>query len=105
MDIRKTRTCEKCNAVVLLEKIRLFPKIDGTNQVVCDNCCEELKLKNKEVDKSLSSKTETLPTPEYGTFFCTRCNYTFRLDKTKVGLTHNIQCPYCGKTDRLKAQK
>jgi DNA-directed RNA polymerase subunit RPC12/RpoP len=105
MDIRKTRTCEKCKSVVLIEKIRLYPNVDGTNLVVCEKCCEDLKLKTKEADKALSSKIESLPNPEYGTFFCTRCNYTFRIDKTKAGLTHNIQCPYCGKTDRLKAQK
>ncbi len=104
MDIRKTRTCEKCKAVVLIEHVRLYPKPDGTNLVVCEKCCDDLKKLNKETNSALTSKTTELPSPEYGTFFCIRCNYTFRVDKAKAGLTHNLQCPYCGKTDRIKAQ-
>ena|SRR3989344_1574943 len=105
MDIRKTKTCEKCKKVVPIDQVRLFPKDDNTNLVVCGPCSEELKKNIKDKNPTLSSKIASLPIPEYTVFLCTRCNYNFRVDKAKVGLTYNLHCPYCGKPDRLKAQR
>ena len=42
-DIRKTRTCEKCKAVVPLDKVKLYPKNHDVNLLVCESCCENLK--------------------------------------------------------------
>lgn len=104
MDIRKTKTCEKCKKVILIENVRLFP-MGEHNLVVCGDCCEELKKNIKDKNPTMSSKVASLPIPEYTVFLCTRCNYNFRVDKAKAGLTYNLHCPYCGKPDRLKAQK
>lgn len=45
MDIRKTRTCEKCKSTVTLDKVRLYPKNPEQNWVVCEPCCEQLRSK------------------------------------------------------------
>lgn len=96
MDIRKTRTCERCRATVPLEKVRFHPKDRGGMMVVCEGCSEELRK-----PKLPASKVSKLPAPEYATYTCTQCRYTFRADKSKIGITYNLHCPYCGKTDKL----
>ncbi|MBI2669257.1 hypothetical protein HYX14_05430 [Candidatus Woesearchaeota archaeon] len=101
MDIRKTRTCERCKVVVPLPQVRLFPKDISTNILVCENCCEDLKRATKA--PALQSKVKNLPQAEYKSFSCSRCDYDFRIDKAKAGITHNIMCPYCGQSDRLRS--
>ncbi len=103
LDIRRTRTCEKCRAVVTLDKVRLFPKSKDKSLLVCDKCVEELK-QNRGLEKqpiTNTPKNPGMPTPEYASYFCGRCNYSFRVDKVKAGVLHNLLCPYCGKADRL----
>ncbi|HIH11197.1 TPA: hypothetical protein HA241_03340 [Candidatus Woesearchaeota archaeon] len=106
MDIRKTKTCERCKAVVPLERVRLYPKDENRNLVLCDNCCEEVKKRALPSNqKNMSAKTAKVSlssTSEYSHYNCTRCNYNFRADKNKAGVTHNLCCPYCGKSDRLE---
>src|SRR3989338_2348281 len=103
MDIRKTRTCERCKLVVPLDQVRLYPKDETKNLLVCTNCCTELKKASAGEIESLKTKT-LLPT-SYTGYFCTRCNYNFRADRSKAGLMYNLHCPYCGKTDRLEKKK
>ena len=102
LDIQRGRTCQRCRAVVLLEKIRLFPKPDSTNMLVCNQCCDELKSALKDQTPSLRSNIKPLPPADYCSYFCDRCNYLFRVDRAKAGLTHRLHCPYCGKEDRIQ---
>ncbi len=103
MDIRKTRTCERCKNVVPLEQVRLYPKDESRNLLVCDNCCGELK---KATAGEIAASKLKVPEPaSYTGYFCTRCNYQFRADRSKAGLTYNLHCPYCGKADRLERKK
>lgn len=103
MDIRKTRTCERCKSVVPLDQVRLYPKDETKNLLVCGNCCLELK---KATAGEIGTSKLTMPnSPSYLGYFCTRCNYNFRADRSKAGLTYNLHCPYCGKTDRLEKKK
>ncbi len=97
MDIRKTRTCERCRAVVPLEKVRLVPNPKGEqNLLVCEPCSVEV------IKKPVTpSKMKKLPSPEETKYFCGRCRYSFRADASKIGVTYNLHCPYCGKTDQL----
>ncbi|HIG93430.1 TPA: hypothetical protein HA242_02890 [Candidatus Woesearchaeota archaeon] len=104
MDIRKTRTCERCRTVVLLDKVRLFPKEKDMNILVCENCCEELKEAAKPKTMITNSRIAPLPKPEYSNYQCLRCNYSFRVDRSKAGISHNLHCPYCGLPDRLKKE-
>lgn len=100
MDIRKTRTCERCKTVVLLDQVRLYPKSDNKNFLVCVNCCEELKKASAgNIPTDLKAKG---PAPELMKYNCTRCNYNFKADNSRAGLTYNLHCPYCGKVDRLQ---
>lgn len=102
MDIRKTRTCERCKTVVPLEKVRLFPRDKDVNLVVCEPCCDELKTTITQKNPNIASRVQPLLPPEYSTIFCGRCDYTFRIDRNKAGITYNLKCPYCGKQDKLK---
>ena len=155
-DIRKTRTCEKCKTVVLLDKVRLYPKDSETNLLVCESCCESLKAgirpdlpgKNKTIinsprasaltsvsqssiakmkaepaseiyigsqssskmkidhKKNISDRTiSQLPSPDYSQYRCIRCNYFFKVDRSKVGITTNMSCPYCGRADKIERAK
>ena len=135
-DIRKTRTCEKCKTVVPLDKVRLYPKSQDKNILLCENCCQSMKevksnllegkskavvntpraspltdLSQKSVPKmkfdpkkNVSQRTiGSLPAPEYLRYRCTRCNYLFKVDNSKIGVTTNLHCPYCGKADRIES--
>ena len=104
MDIRKTRTCERCRTVTPLDKVRLFPKDKDINLLVCDKCCEELKEAAKPKTSIINSRIAPLPHPEYASYRCMRCDYAFRVDRAKAGITHNLHCPYCGHSDRLKKE-
>ncbi len=42
VDIRKTRTCEKCTMQVPLDKVKLYPRGDKT-MIVCEACLDRLK--------------------------------------------------------------
>ncbi len=101
-DIRKTRTCEKCKGAIPLDQIRLYPKNKDTNILVCEPCSRELNKNIKEKSPSISSKTKPLLPPNYTTLSCSRCDYQFRIDENKAGVTYNLKCPYCGKSDKLK---
>ncbi len=98
MDIHKTRTCERCKAVIPLDQVRLLPKDKDKSMLVCENCVKEVAKKTT----SLQSKTKPLLIPEYQTYFCNRCKYSFRVDINKIGVTYNLHCPYCSKSDRLE---
>ncbi len=155
-DIRKTRTCEKCKAVVPLDKVRLYPKNLETNQLVCESCCENLKAgvrtdssgKTKFVinsprtaalsnvsqgsitkikvepksevfvgspssskmkinhKKNISDRTiGQLSSPDYSQYRCIRCNYFFKVDHSKIGVTTRMFCPYCGRADKIEIAK
>lgn len=103
MDIRKTRTCERCKAVVPLDQVRLYPKDQNKNLLVCEPCCGELKKAT--AGEIVTSKTKNLSAPSFLGYFCNRCNYNFRADKNKAGVTCNLSCPYCGKNDSLEIRK
>ncbi|PIZ50915.1 hypothetical protein COY27_05530 [Candidatus Woesearchaeota archaeon CG_4_10_14_0_2_um_filter_33_13] len=101
MDIRKTRTCEKCKAVVTLDKVRLVPKDKDTNSLVCEDCCNAIKNKTA---KTPITNTQPVKNTlgEVKLLSCSRCNYSFRIDTIKAGTLHKVFCPYCGKADRLE---
>ena len=102
MDIRRVRTCERCKAVVPLERVRLYPREKGkdVNVLVCDTCCNELKQTVKQGPPKAPIKN--IPPAQPKLYRCNRCNYSFRVDQAKVGLLHRLACPYCGKDDRLE---
>src|SRR3989338_7110001 len=102
MDIRKTRTCERCKTVVLLDQVRLYPKSDNKNFLVCVNCCEELKKASAGNIPTTDLKAKNLMPSVLVKYNCTRCNYNFKADNSRTGLTYNLHCPYCGKVDRLQ---
>ena len=128
IDIRKTRTCEKCKTVVPLEKVRLYPRDAERNWLICDNCCVEMKtaahskLSNmpkkivKDPIKNIAKPVGTMPLNKkvevkvkaaaaademVEGMFCKRCRYSFKINTDRVGVFSNLCCPYCGKDDQL----
>lgn len=124
---RNTRTCERCKASVPVEKVKLYPRNNESNWLVCEVCCDALKnrvkssvtntyqksvlqsehkdpikniLPNKDVKKKTEANSEA-SNPNLKPSFCTRCNYAFKIDQSRAGVVYNISCPYCGKSDRL----
>ena len=124
MDIRKTRTCEKCKSVITLDKVRIMPKDKENNWLVCDNCCKTLKenivkaqpqrhvITNQFEEKNILTKNNlksqsphqviTNKFEERKMLSCARCNYSFKIDAFKAGTTHRVFCPYCGRADRIE---
>ncbi|HLD72007.1 MAG TPA: hypothetical protein VJA23_00325 [Candidatus Nanoarchaeia archaeon] len=43
-----------------------------------------------------------LPDPEYAKYKCMRCNYNFKADIAKAGLTYNLVCPNCGRAEKIQ---
>ena len=119
IEIRKTRTCEKCSTQVPLDKIRLFPRDSTANWLVCESCCEKLKEKNtttrvfntpqvKEPVRNVynpqqaeSRVVKQKTDPSFDTKHCNRCNYYFKVDNKGAINLKKIVCPYCGRNDRL----
>lgn len=98
MDIRRSRTCERCKNSIPLSQVRLYPKGQESNVLVCEDCCNKLKLNVKEQDKK--PIRNSLKDMVY--MNCIRCKYNFKIDKMKAGVIHKIVCPYCGKNDKIK---
>jgi len=73
--------------------------------VLCDSCCEEAKKNAALKTSAAAPKTRPKLQTEYQKYFCDRCNYSFRADKEKVGITCRLSCPYCGRGDHLHPQK
>ncbi len=99
MDIRGTRTCEQCSTAIPLANVRLVSKNQDRTSLLCPQCAG--KFKERVLLAQGKSKIEALPPAEYVGYKCTRCNYSFRVDAIKAGLTHRLLCPYCGKSERL----
>ncbi|MBU0456882.1 MAG: hypothetical protein ABH824_04915 [Nanoarchaeota archaeon] len=57
---RGTRTCEKCSTVVPLEKVKLYPRDNEKNWLVCETCCEKLKSGVREPGKVNLLKREPI---------------------------------------------
>jgi len=99
MDISSTRTCEQCKAAIPLANVRLVSKNQDRTSLLCPQCAGKFKQRISLAEGK--SKIEALPPAEYVGYKCTRCNYSFRVDAIKAGLTHKLLCPYCGKSERL----
>ncbi len=128
MEIRNSRTCEKCGVSSPLDKVKLFPKNKESNWLVCEECCEKLriaaeKLKtgieghrnipvfkrepirnvvkvNEETPKA-KPKEEKKSELDCQTVFCSRCKYKFKIDVRRADVCYRVFCPFCGKDDRL----
>ncbi len=111
MQIAQTRTCENCGDAATIQDLKLFPKADTGYQLACAGCCTELKqsygakpaakrpfaVKAKTIGKSNVAEVSPVRQP----FVCRRCNYRFRADLEKAGISYNLKCPYCGRADEL----
>ncbi len=60
MTILRTRTCEKCNLSVPLEKVKLFQRDKDRNWLVCENCCEKLRKGVQRGETIYSAKRESI---------------------------------------------
>ncbi|HLC51950.1 MAG TPA: hypothetical protein VJI98_01760 [Candidatus Nanoarchaeia archaeon] len=134
IDIRKTRTCERCKSQVPLANVRLYPQGENRNLLLCGECCDVLK--NKNINTSVERKvvrniyqpreaikiqsptkiqpptaTKILPNTDNKHILnrpqvsCVRCNYSFTISEPKSGVTSRLSCPYCGKSDRMERIK
>ena len=118
MDIRATRTCEKCGNVVPLDKIRIVSKGKNQTAVLCADCAakqstttgalrsEESAAYIRERASLADSKKRTVSQAQQRSvdrisLTCTRCNYKFAVDRNKANIQYNVVCPYCGKADRI----
>ena len=118
VDIRKIRTCEVCKTDVPATQVKLFPKDRERNWMLCSPCCDKMKNRasakaadtprgvKKELIRNVYERTVTKQekgeATDYKVLFCTRCNYNFKVDKSRAGVFFNLNCPYCGKDDQIR---
>ena len=128
MEIRNSRTCEKCGNSSPLNKVKLFPKDKESNWLVCEECCEKLKiaaeklktgieghrnipmLKREPIRNVVKAKEEIKAKPiqvekkedlDLQVVFCSRCKYKFKINVQRADICFRVFCPFCGKDDRL----
>jgi len=109
-DIRRTKTCERCKASVGFDQVKYMPTKGGPNgmMLVCAKCADEIKSgvqskvpsEAKKLDIQRQEKAAA-PSDKKSSFFCGRCNYNFKIDESRIGISFNLKCPYCGKPDRV----
>lgn len=64
VDIRKTRTCEKCSAQIPLDKVKLYPGNNERTLIVCEVCLDRLKNAAK---TTLSNAPKSVLSPVHNT--------------------------------------
>ena len=119
--ITRTKTCERCKKDTPLAEMKFYPITKEKNIFICQKCHQELKgardpkmnQKTMETEpkqvktKIIQSAPQTIKTESNINkvqLACDRCNYKFSVDQNKFAIFKNIQCPYCGKTDKVKKQ-
>ncbi len=113
MVLSKTRRCEQCTSVTPLETLKLFPTKDGKGyRFLCSECGEQFKTR---ASPNTGAKSVTsAPKPSQAkepqqkaqlkeVLVCLRCNYKFKADLDKAGVSYNLVCPYCGRKDQIRA--
>ncbi len=122
MPLSKARKCEQCAIVTPLESLKLFPTKDGKGyRLLCIECGEQFKKRASpnfgasSAKSAAEAKTAAAKAPlakeqqkkdqlkEH--LVCLRCNYKFKADLDKAGVSYNLVCPYCGREDQLRMQK
>ena len=105
MDIRRSKTCEKCKTTISLERVRLIPSGKDTSIVVCDTCLRKSQITagiTPRQQPSQSKPIKNIP-KTYSLKRCRRCKYDFRIDVNNVNIS-KIMCPYCGRSDSLETK-
>ncbi len=119
MALSKTRKCEQCTIVTPLENLKLFPTKDGKGyRFLCTECGEQFKKRaspnagasqargapaaaKTSEQKSAQTKEPQKAQPKEA-LVCLRCNYKFKADLDKAGVSYNLVCPYCGRKDQIR---
>jgi hypothetical protein len=118
METVQTRTCEQCKRATPLPKVRLFPRSNGKQWLLCDICCEEQKTRTQprisNIPQQAKPKNTSAATPSGRQALaantatvtreklrCSHCNYKFYANTREAGVTFKLRCPYCSKSDAL----
>ena len=120
LNITRTKTCERCKKETHLAEMKFYPIDKERNIFICQKCYQELKgtrdpkinqrtmeteprtVRSKIMPAGITSKEENRINKV--NLFCDRCSYKFSIDQNKMAIFKSIQCPYCGKTDKVKRQ-
>lgn len=86
--------CSKCKNPVPIRDIKYVQDKKESPRILCSSCREE---KKENVSRVLKKQSEN-PKKSY---HCLRCTYDFKVNPSKA----DINCPYCGKSDRIKENK
>ncbi len=121
MPLSKTRKCEQCTIVTPLENLKLFPTKDGKGyRFLCLECGEQFKKRaspnlgassaksapsaaKTAAPKTALAKEQQQKDQLKEPLICIRCNYKFKADLDKAGVSYNLVCPYCGRKDQIRA--
>lgn len=119
MQLSKTRKCEQCKIDTPLDNLKLFPSDDGKGYVfLCTECGELFKKRGKPKEEAAArsstakgapkatapkNATEPQKSASKEALVCLRCNYKFKADLDKAGVSYNLVCPYCGRKDQIRS--
>ena len=83
--------CERCRKFFPLGQIKYMPTGNDSRMALCSKC-QDIPIE----DRKKKADEDKKP------YFCARCKYKFKFIQN--GLT-NIKCPYCGKNDKIVADR
>lgn len=119
MQLSKTRKCDQCTIATPFENIKLYPSKDAKSYIsLCKECGEQFKKRAsprtgassvKSVpavkaaeSKASQAKEQQQKAMQKEALVCLHCNYKFKADMDKAGVSYNLRCPYCGRKDELR---
>lgn len=86
----KKYLCERCRKFFTFSEIKYIVKGPDSKIALCNKCREQSNVeKSKIKEKPASDKTP---------YFCGRCKFKFKFDKSTGA---KLSCPYCGKDDKI----
>ncbi|MBS3133588.1 hypothetical protein J4470_05725 [Candidatus Woesearchaeota archaeon] len=88
MQLSKTRKCDQCTIATPFEtgasSVKSVPAVKAAESKASQAKEQQQKAMQKEA------------------LVCLHCNYKFKADMDKAGVSYNLRCPYCGRKDELR---
>ena len=93
MEVRRSRTCEKCKTSVPVSEVRLYPRDRERNWVLCAACCDYLKNRSlADPHRPITNQPKPVQTPQQNSVKPTMyAGHTSTLSKVKPALSGSSQ--------------
>jgi uncharacterized CHY-type Zn-finger protein len=90
----KKYLCERCRKFFTFKEIKYVVKGADAKVALCDKCRSQANVEKTKIQEKAKENKDP--------YFCGRCRYKFKFDKTAGA---KLSCPYCGKNDKIVVDK